>query len=243
MDSFVASSSFNSNLLAGSTLVLPAVSIGNVPQLTSDLFIHTLQLNRVGFIDNDALMPVAGAREGRTGSGVSVAVEVFQTSDHKWTVIQQRAPTFKGKRGAYVKDLVAFIQKYKFQSVILLTSADAGLRTDAQITGSIPLRVIGTDKNMVEKASAAGIPTLETDENQVHGTGIGVPLFKALKEAQVLATMFIMFALEGDNVSDAILFANALNTLLEFKTDKGSWTPPKSWDFLFGNPYNQELYQ
>lgn len=67
-----------------------------------------------------------------------------------------------------------------------------------------------------------------------------------------------------DNVNDAVLFANMFNTLFQLRTDQGkngngkedsgtsyltgvafigSWTPPPSWDFLFGTPFNQELYQ
>lgn len=68
-----------------------------------------------------------------------------------------------------------------------------------------------------------------------------------------------------DNVNDAVLFANMFNTLFQLRADQGkngngkedrgatfsltavvfigSWTPPPSWDFLFGTPFNQELYQ
>ncbi|KAJ8654268.1 hypothetical protein O0I10_010090 [Lichtheimia ornata] len=242
MDTFVPASSFNTEQLAGSTLVLPSVSIGNVPQLTCDLFVHTLGLERVGFINNDAVMSVAGKREGVQGPGVAVAVEVYQSSDRRWTMIQQRAPTYKGKRRGYIKDLVAFVQKYKFDHVMVLTSADASLRTDAQIT-SVPFRVVGTEDAILQKAQDIGIPRLDTDEKDVHGTGMGVPFFSALKEAHINTTMMIMFALEGDNVNDAVLFTNMFNTLFQLRADQGSWTPPPSWDFLFGTPFNQELYQ
>lgn len=42
---------------------------------------HTLGLERVGFIDNDAVMSVAGKREGVQGPGVAVAVEGKLTFD------------------------------------------------------------------------------------------------------------------------------------------------------------------
>ncbi|KAG2217857.1 hypothetical protein INT45_012772 [Circinella minor] len=200
MDTFVAVPSFNPEKLAGSTLILPSVSIGNVPQLACDLVINTLQPDRVGFISNEAVMPIAGPREN--GSGVSLAVEVFQTKDQQWTIVQQRAPTFKvgkppspyttlffsGTRRQYIRDLVAFIQKYRFARVIILTSADASLRNDLQITSATPFRYIGSSVN--------GITELE-DEELLHGTGIGKSLYKLLTEAQVSTTMIIMFALEG----------------------------------------------
>lgn len=102
----------------------------------------------------------------------------------------------KGKRRGYIKDLVAFVQKYKFDQVMVLTSADASLRTDAQIT-SVPFRVIATNEATLQKAQDIGIPRLDTDEKDVHGTGMGLSFYNALKEASINATMMIMFALEG----------------------------------------------
>ena len=44
-----------------STIVLqPSVSVGNVPQLTVDLILNTLKLERVGWINDDSLLPVVG---------------------------------------------------------------------------------------------------------------------------------------------------------------------------------------
>ncbi|KAI9276683.1 PAC2 family-domain-containing protein [Phascolomyces articulosus] len=233
MDTFVATPSFDPEKLAGSTLILPSVSIGNVPQLTCDLLIHTLHPERVGFIANEAVMPIAGPREN--GTGVSLAVEVFQTKDQKWTIIQQRAPTFKGTRRQYIRDLVAFVQKYRFARVIVLTSADASLRTDSQITSTTPFRCLGSPVN--------GIPELENEE-LLRGTGIGKSLYKALTEAQVATSMIVMFALEGDNVSDSYHLADVFNTATEIhSSNEGPWTPPKSWDYLFGTPVNSDLYQ
>lgn len=79
---------------------------------------------------------------------------------------------------------------------MVLTSADASLRTDAQIT-SVPFRVIATNEATLQKAQDIGIPRLDTDEKDVHGTGMGLSFYNALKEASINATMMIMFALEG----------------------------------------------
>lgn len=84
---------------------------------------------------------------------------------------------------------------------MVLTSADASLRTDAQIT-SVPFRVVGTEDAILQKAQDIGIPRLDTDEKDVHGTGMGVPFFSALKEAHINTTMMIMFALEGGRLNE-----------------------------------------
>lgn len=38
----------------------PCVSVGNVPQLSVDLFINTLKLSRVGYLEDESLVPVIG---------------------------------------------------------------------------------------------------------------------------------------------------------------------------------------
>lgn len=51
------------------------MSIGNVPQLASDLIIHTFKLERVGFLDDDSVMPVSGVREDTDLPGTTVPIE------------------------------------------------------------------------------------------------------------------------------------------------------------------------
>ncbi|KAI9028110.1 PAC2 family-domain-containing protein [Phycomyces nitens] len=254
MDTFVATPKFNIKLLEGSTLVLPTVSIGNVPQLACDLIIHTLHLERIGFLDDDSVFPVAGAREETGGIGVSVPIEVFQSQDHKWTIIQQRAPAEKGKKQQFLENIQEFVKAHKFSQVVLLTSIDASRRIDAQIN-SVPFRVLGTGKSALsETAISIGVPQLEhVDPNEseteipsLPGSGLTRQLFRRFKQDGIPATILAMFALEGDNVSDSIAFVNFVNTLLGLKSNKdasAAWTPPKSWEYLFGTPFNAELYQ
>jgi hypothetical protein len=47
-----------------STLILPSVSIGNVPQLAIDLLITSLNVPLVGYMTSPYLVPCAGTREG-----------------------------------------------------------------------------------------------------------------------------------------------------------------------------------
>src|SRR5579859_7951884 len=46
-----------------STLILPSISIGNVPQLAIDLLITTLKLPLVGYLTSPYLLPCAGTLE------------------------------------------------------------------------------------------------------------------------------------------------------------------------------------
>jgi len=53
----------------GSTLLIPSVSIGNVPQLTCDLLIATLKLPLVGYLHSSYIYPAVGTKEGTTVFG------------------------------------------------------------------------------------------------------------------------------------------------------------------------------
>ncbi|KAI8079586.1 PAC2 family-domain-containing protein [Gilbertella persicaria] len=245
--SFIPIENYNADLLKGSTLLLPTVSIGNVPQLTFDLLIHSLKLERVGYIDQDTLMPVSGVLENNN-TGVTVPIEVFQSNDQKWTCIQQRSPTIKGKRQAFLDQITAFATQ--FSQVVILTSMDASRRLDSQISGP-PFRVYG-EGELTIRAVTLGVPVLENmelEESQegeksldLPGAGLAKQLYDQLS-SQVQTTLFIMFALEGDNVQDSIEYASLINTLLKIDLSLTRWIPPKSWELLFGTPFNAELYQ
>ncbi|KAI7907790.1 PAC2 family-domain-containing protein [Cokeromyces recurvatus] len=243
--SFVPLHNFNPNSFKTSTLILPTVSIGNVPQLVTDLLIHTFKLERVGFLDDNDVMPVAGVRE-------DVNQPVFQSKDKRWTCIQQRSPAVKGKRNEFIQHIKEFA--LNFAHVVILTTMDASRRLDSQIQGA-PFRVYG-EGNVMMRSATLGIPVLENlelESNQdnkengrkVHlpGSGLARHLYEALSK-DIETTLLIMFALEGDNAQDSIEFARFVNTLLQIQTTNlSSWTIPKSWEYLFGTPYNAELYQ
>src|SRR5271170_6833127 len=135
-----------------STLIIPSISIGNVPQLALDLLITTLKIPLVGYLTSPYLVPCAGTREegfhdfGRGGiacplEGIVLDFrllmrEVYFDKERMLTVIQQRSPFIdNGMRTPFVQDLWRFISCFGFTKVIMLASSDAALRTDAQIQG------------------------------------------------------------------------------------------------------------
>ncbi|KAI8338554.1 PAC2 family-domain-containing protein [Chlamydoabsidia padenii] len=254
MSTFIPSPSFDIQSLKDSTLLFPSVSIGNVPQLTCDLIIHTLHLSRVGFIDSDAVIPVVGQREDQS-VGISVPIEVYQSKDRQWTVIQQRSPTLKGKRKDLISSLVGFIESAQFAKVVILTSLDASSRLDSQIS-SIPFRVVGDSGTIQDIYRKIKVPELETQQQEqdmdtsglpsMSGAGISRSLYQQLVDKKVDVVIFSMFVLEGDNVQDSVELANVVNSYYEIKSTDAtpsSWTPPKSWEYLFGTPFNAEIYQ
>ncbi|UOH83810.1 hypothetical protein LQV05_006548 [Cryptococcus neoformans] len=77
MSDFTPCGSFTPSSFASSTLILPVVSLGNVPQLTADLLIFSLGLKRVGFVGKgDTVTPFAGKGE-KNGDIVTGGLEVY----------------------------------------------------------------------------------------------------------------------------------------------------------------------
>ncbi|KAF9577002.1 Proteasome assembly chaperone 2 [Lunasporangiospora selenospora] len=153
MNCFVPSLGFDLGRLKGSTLIVPSVSIGNVPQLSMDLLLTTLSLERVGCIEDENVIPVVGPADRPHGgpkghsspnAGISLAVEVFQTKDGAWTLIQQRSPTVSKRSHYYTDNLVQFIKDAGFGLVVQLTSADGARRVDTQLRSSVPVRYIAS---------------------------------------------------------------------------------------------------
>jgi len=135
-----------------STLIIPSISIGNVPQLALDLLITTLKIPLVGYLTSAYLVPCAGSREegfhAFGAGGIACPLEgrmprlwwlmgvVYFDKERKLTVIQQRSPFIdNGMRAPFVQELWRFISCFGFSKVIMLASSDAALRTDEQIQG------------------------------------------------------------------------------------------------------------
>ncbi|CAO3648924.1 unnamed protein product [Cunninghamella blakesleeana] len=203
----------------------------------------------------DAVIPVVGQLE-TSSIGVSVPIEVYQSNDKQLTVIQQRSPTLKGKKQNLISTLTDFIKEAQFSKVTLLTSLDASRRLDSQISSN-PFRVIGDSAIVNDIYQKCSISALETPKEEgkeqndhlpssLPGSGITRSLYLALKENDIHVVIFSIFVLEGDNLQDSIAFANTINSYykMNIKDDKsGPWIAPKSWEFLFGTPFNPDLYQ
>ncbi|KAJ2358107.1 hypothetical protein IWW50_001372 [Coemansia erecta] len=233
---------------SGSTLVLPSVSIGNVPQLCADLLINTLQALRVGIIHSPSLMPISGSSGfDHLPNQRSVPLEVYQTADAKWTIVQQRSPPLAKHHKLFAQEIMQFIEQGGFSRVILLTSSDAALRVDELIDGP-QMRAITV--NWEDQALAARLQSMALGPlcpsqavgisagsellplKQLHAAGVAKPLLKLCQASKVPVVALVALVYEGDNVHDAINMANAVNALLEIVPAAEKWSPPKSWQWL-----------
>ncbi|KAJ2083151.1 hypothetical protein H4R24_001064 [Coemansia sp. RSA 988] len=240
--------SIDNAVTKGSTLVLPSVSIGNVPQLAVDLLINTLQALRIGMLDSPSVMPISGSSGfDHLPSQRSVPVEVYQSADAQWTIIQQRSPPLPKHHRIFAQEVMDFIIQGEFNKVVLLTSSDAALRVDALIDGPQirSLAINWQDEQLASRLQTlslgplslpAGMTTSETAAQvplgQLHASGIAKHLLRLFQATKIPVLSLVALANEGDNVPDAINLANATNALLELAPNAKQWSPPRSWEWL-----------
>lgn len=135
--------------------VLPAVSVGNAGQLAVDLLISTLQMKKVGLIQDDSITPVIGSdpytgcfasrvgtlqlkpENGVTQSAPALmtSCELYESTAHQLVVMQLRSPLIRGRKLSFLHRLLDFIKEKQFRETITLASSHAHERIDSQLEG------------------------------------------------------------------------------------------------------------
>ncbi|CAD6569300.1 MAG: hypothetical protein TREMPRED_005178 [Tremellales sp. Tagirdzhanova-0007] len=133
MGEFYPVPGFDKDAMRNSTIVVPSVSLANLPQLATDLLVTSLSFKRVGWIGKgDTVVPLVGV--GEDGEGiVTGGLEVYGKPRSELFVIQQRSPSIKSRKDAHVALLRDFLTSYGFGFVLVLTSLDAASQDDAQL--------------------------------------------------------------------------------------------------------------
>ncbi|WOG84666.1 hypothetical protein DCAR_0103850 [Daucus carota subsp. sativus] len=111
-----------------STLVLPALSIGNVGQLGVDLLISSTRAQRIGYLDDPNVLPCVG-NDAYTPSlkpQLALSLEAYDSSSNSLTFVQQRSPVVKGMMLEYAKNLADFAAANGKKHVVVLSSLDFG---------------------------------------------------------------------------------------------------------------------
>jgi hypothetical protein len=121
------------------SISLPAISVGNIPQLAIDLLItaykpHGCKLlgyyydpnNLVPYCAHDAL---AQKKSELTGE-ISTGVELYLCTQLNTIFLQQRTPILPKRTVPFVNGLMSWIKDCGFKCVLLLTSAASHKRED-----------------------------------------------------------------------------------------------------------------
>lgn len=245
--------------LKGSRLLLPSVSIGNVGQLSVDLMINSFEMKKVGFIQDDNVLPVIGKNAISNSKDdpyqLSVDLEVYYDKTRHLTVLQMRSNIAKNKRTQFVKNLVQWIKKTEFKQVYLLSGADSSQRMDSQIIGG---KVWYQSSSFFDSSSLNNLPVeklgdlnagFDMEVETVHkeslrGSGISRHLTEICEKEGISLLNLIIFTTEGDNIQASIVLASCANAILKL-VEAGkefSWRPPYSWRVLLETKYHTSMY-
>ncbi|GAB2267285.1 hypothetical protein Dimus_002270 [Dionaea muscipula] len=137
------------------TLVLPALSIGNVGQLALDLLISSTGADRIGFLDDPHVLPCVGNDAyGPLPQGtLALPLEVYDSVSSSLTFIQQRSPIVKGMMIEFAKNLADFAVSTGKTHVVVLSSLDFGKWKKVDMSSGLQIHYIsstnadGTDVN------------------------------------------------------------------------------------------------
>ncbi|NWR41812.1 PSMG2 protein, partial [Regulus satrapa] len=254
----------------GFTLLMPAVSVGNVGQLATDLVISTLDMTKVGYFYTDCLVPMVGnnpyATAEENSTELSINAEVYSLPSRKLVVLQIRSPFIKNKYRPFCETLLSWVKSSKCARVIVLSSSHAYQRDDEQLLGT-PLRYLLTpdlekavagrmkELNWKEMEKVASYPGICDTDKVLHipGGGITKLLFTESCSEGIPMAVLLKFCSEGDNIPDAFVLVNYLNEWLQLiksevsisnnSTDPSSqWKIPSSWRLLFGSGLPPALF-
>ncbi|KAJ1382947.1 Proteasome assembly chaperone 2, eukaryotic [Sesbania bispinosa] len=238
-----------------STLILPALSIGNVGQLATDLLISSMGSERVGYLDDPYVLPCIA----------------YESPSNALTIIQQRSPVIKGMMLDFAKNLADFIAGSGKKHIIVLSSLDFGKWQKVDMSSA---NSNGSDENCEQLGwkklqeydpsqkhwkylsnLAEGNATREDiipveDELEEENYYASLPfaaLFSFLKAKGLKVTCLLCYCSEGDNISDAFQLADAACKLLRLShptsgIEGGKWRVPLSWMSVYGPPPDVSIF-
>lgn len=245
-DEFFISATGNVPQFRGQTLVIPAISVGSVPQLALDLLIHApaLECRRVGYLDGSQCVPFISPPEPTMPAHeIFTPLDIYE-STKGLTLIQQRSPVIKTSRTLFTKRLMHWIQEAGFSDVLIISSMDAAMRTDIEFT--TPILYKRPSEAETTRLSNA-ISHLYPPFQPLAYNGSGVPPMPGsgitrmyLEHAPKCTTALIMFCSEGDNREDAHELVRHISAICHLGL--ASCIEPPSWTFMYGSAPADLLY-
>jgi len=119
------------------TLLLPTFSAGRTGSFALDLLIYNYDFLKIGYLDIDYLHPVVASLDEQQLSdkaGIALPAEVYLKDNY--VILQFRSTLVHGKRKQFLAQLQSFIEKYKFDNVVALSSLSIFARPDVEINAS-----------------------------------------------------------------------------------------------------------
>lgn len=217
--------------LTGYTLIIPSVSVGNVPQLTVDLLITTLKLDNVAPIWHPAIVPSVGSEPFYdTKNVVCTACELYCNEQLKLAAVQIRSTIEKRLALKFIQDFLDCFGQFGLKELYVLTS---GFDYELHNISNKDTYYMASNGNLTKRD---GWKVLEKDPKgkfQVSGAGLGVKLYEAVGSS-IKATLVVKYVSEGENHYDAQGYLQKLFQLLEIT--ENNLVQPTSWRHVYGAP-------
>lgn len=224
---------FNEDInLEGFTFLLGSVSVGNVAQLTIDLFITTLKLRKIGSVWHPALIPCVGSDPYYDSTEICTACELFIDKEHQIITMQLRSALEPRHALHFFKEMKKELDSFKLRRMLLLTSVfDFELHT----VDSNRFFYISDSDNVPETFGTLKKINKDSGGNYfLNGSGFAVKFYEMMNCNQC----FIIgkYVSEGDNRPDAISMLMKMLPLLNIDTQNVELRFPSSWQYVFGGP-------
>jgi len=236
--------------VAGGTLLLPALTVGNIGQLSIDLIIASLNVPRVGFIDSPAVVPLCGNDAFTRNQGhLATAVECFYNQELNTLLLQQRAPVLRGKGNQFSKSLLELVKREAVKDVFLISSLNSAIRSQCMMERPIVRVLTDSDENKKIMEAIGCLPLENEYLNDLLNPGtVSERIFNLCKKEGVVVTILVAFCAEGDNLPEATNVAQLIHSFLRAKrgipSNPVQWKAPPSWSVMFnGSPFDQSMFQ
>ncbi|XP_037041191.1 proteasome assembly chaperone 2 [Bradysia coprophila] len=231
--------------IAGYTVLLPSIGVGNVAQLSVDLLISTLQMEKVATVWHSSIVPIIGPKAFQHDtSNITTSCELYVSNAKKIAAFQLRSPLVAATMNEFFNELIDFLKSRKIAKLILLTSSYA---YEQHFVGANPFAVIVDDAfRGVETDAIQRMKWNEFQGDIIHGGGYVKQLMSVASRNGIPTLTLFKYVSEGDNSADAVTLLEELNAgfnIIE-RTGEGKLNIifPVSWKSLFGNPIPEQLY-
>ncbi|XP_059091786.1 proteasome assembly chaperone 2-like [Tigriopus californicus] len=231
----------------------PTVSIGNVGQLAIDLLLaSSTGTEKYGDLAHPALIPLVGSGETVEQTWTSCQVHVNEKS--KVAFVQLRSDIAKGREREFVDDFMDWFKRSEFGDLVILSSLDAVERGESQLSGSQFRYLTTNPKGSLAKEFGLKEDWLTLEkrpgeqEPRLYGSGLAKQLLQNLSQDDAVEAVFLfVFCTEGDNLNIATYLTDIFNQWkgsipCEESTRKPKFRFPSTWQHLYGNPIQSNIY-
>lgn len=227
--------------LRGFKLVIASVSTGNVGQLTADLLINSLSMEKIALMFSPAIIPMIGPSAFSDASGdLSTASEFFISEKNKIVLLLIRSPVNFFYVQSLCDEIIDFIKSEGIIEVIQLSSA---FSYEQHFVDQNPFEFVSNEIYQVTESISH---FNKSTQSKIPGCGIAIKLHDIATTHQIPSIVLFKYVSEGDNTFDAMQFASKINKLFDQpipeKEGKVDLKVPISWRHMFGHNPNTEIY-